>query len=325
MRKVILFHRQDYSRSLKNRRWGRTLGIVRDLVGEIRSERYAAVLDFQGLLKSGLATFLAHGKVKLGSPSTYGRMKEGAGFFSRQVLLDRRDRHLVERHLLVVQQLLGTSLRPEPIRIDFTRTEMEKVHRLIGDDPFVLFHPFASWQTRTWPFRSWAQVASTFAMKGLRVALAGVGGASQERVKEEIGAGVQGGVIDVMGTLTLRELALAMARSEAVLAVDSGPMHLASAMGTRVVALFGPTDPVRLGPFGPFLTPSGEEDMGRTGMVVTAGLPCQPCMMRRCPIGTPCQERLSPDIVVGAFDEVMKCQVKAGQARDLAVSDPWNA
>ena len=322
LRHVFLFRRGDYSKAVRERRYGTAFGTLGDLFRAVRKERYGAVLDFQGLLKSGIATFLAHGKVKLGSPSTYGRMKEGSGLFSRQVPLAREGLHLVERHLLVVEALLGQAVSPEPILLEFSEEERIRVRSLVGPDPFVLLHPFASWTTRNWPSSSWTRVAREIAGKGYRVVLAGAGGEAQERVKNALDAAVPGGVVDLLGKLTLRELAFAMASSEAVLAVDSGPMHLASATGTRVVALFGPTDPVRLGPYGPRRTEEGDEEMGRSGRVVSAGLSCQPCMMRRCSIGTICQEQLTPETVLEAFSGIMKTGTLAGQARLLREGCP---
>ena len=320
LRRVFLFRRGDYSRAVRDRRYGQALGILGGLVRSLRQERYAAVLDFQGLLKSGVATFFARGDLKLGSPSTYGRMREGAALFSRQVPMAQEGLHLVERHLLVVRELLGEAVSPEPLRLAFTEDEHHHVRSLVGSSPYVLIHPFASWGTRNWPSSSWARVVRELSGRGFRIALAGAGGATQEEMKSEIERSVSGGLVDLLGRLSLRELSLAMGLSEAVLAVDSGPMHLAASTGTRVVALFGPTDPVRLGPYGPRGGAGGEEEMGPNGRVVTAGLPCQPCMMRRCPIGTPCQDRLEPEAVISAFEEVLRGQVKAGQARELMES-----
>ncbi len=192
----------------------------------------------------------------------------------------------------------------------------------MGPDPYVLLHPFASWTTRIWPSASWARVAGEIARTGYRVVVAGAGGEAQRRVTEEISEAVPGGIVDFLGKGTLRELAFAMAASEAVLAVDSGPMHLAAATGTRVVALFGPTDPVRLGPYGPRRTEEGEEAMGRSGRVVSAGLSCQPCMERRCSIGTLCQAQLTPEAVLEAFSEIMKTGTMAGQARLIQEAGP---
>ena len=62
--------------------------------------------------------------------------------------------------------------------------------------------------------------------------------------------------------------------------------------------------------------------MGRSGMVVSAGLSCQPCMERRCSIGTLCQEQLTPERVLGAFSEIMKTGTLAGQARLIQEAGP---
>ena len=302
LRSVLLFRRSELSKAVRRGQFLHAAKILGNLVADLRRERYGAVLDFQGLLKSGIATFLARGKIKLGSPSTYGRMKEGAGLFSRQVPLKRDGMHLVERHALVISSLLGQEVAPEPVKIGFTAEERMRVLSLVGTDPYLLLHPFASWETRNWPRDSWFRVVSRLWREGFRIVLAGAGGPAQKTMEEVLHRATGGALCSLLGQLSLRELALAMAGADAVLAVDSGPMHLASAMGVPVLALFGPTDPVRLGPFGPRSTDAG---LGRTGRVLTAGLACQPCMMRRCPIGTPCQTELSPDQVVDGFYTLM--------------------
>lgn len=319
LREIILFERSKISGLFKG---GHPLRAVRELSSLIRTLRrrpYAAVLDFQGLLKSGIATGLARGATKLGSPSTYGRMKEGAGLFSRQVPLTHSGLHLVERHLLVVRELLGVPLPPESTGLVFGEDEIRSAREKVGTVPFVLIHPFASWPTRSWSVDSWKKVAREIAGKGFRILVAGAGGAFQEEFARTILEGLpatgQSTHRALLGTLTLRELAIVLALSEAVLAVDSGPMHIAAAVGARVVALFGPTDPVRLGPFGPRRRPGEEEIYGRSGAVLTAGLPCQPCMLRRCPIGTPCQSRLTPSAVTEAFGRILGEQERAGLSR----------
>jgi len=299
LRAVFLFRRSDFSMAIRNRHFLSAFRILRDLFFEVRREQYGAVLDFQGLLKSGVATFLARGKIKLGSPSTYGRMKEGAGLFSRQVPLEREGMHLVERHALVVSALLGRPVEPLPVEIDFTPEEKARIHGILGHEPFLLLHPFASWQTRNWPMESWARVVFRLHREGFRIVLAGSGGPDHKEAEDRLKAAAEGHLLSLVGKTSLRELALAMSMSDAVMAVDSGPMHLASSVGAKVLALFGPTDPVRLGPFGPKRAEGKTQGrLGRTGVVVTAGLACQPCMMRRCPIGTPCQTELSEDRVV---------------------------
>jgi len=326
IREIILFKRSEISGLWRKGHPIRALRELSSEVGALRRSPYAAVLDFQGLLKSGIATGLARGATKLGSPSTYGRMKEGAGLFSRQVPLTDIGLHLVERHLLVAEELLGVPLAPESTGLVFGEEEIRSAREKVGTGPFLLIHPFASWPTRSWSVDSWKEVAEEIAGRGFRILVAGAGGASQEEFARKILEGLpergQKAHRALLGTLTLRELAVAMALSEAVVAVDSGPMHIAAAVGARVVALFGPTDPVRLGPFGPRRRPGEGESYGRSGTVLTADLPCQPCMLRRCPIGTPCQSRLTPSMVTEAFGRILKDQERAGLSRLLDSRSP---
>jgi heptosyltransferase-1 len=251
LRTVFLFRRADFTEALRRRRILEAFRILGRLANDVRKERYAAVLDFQGLLKSGVATFLSRGTLKLGSPSTYGRMKEGAGLFSRQVPLVREGLHLVERHASVISALLKREVFPAPFSFGFTREERSRVQGLLGDEPTILLHPFASWETRNWPLSSWIHVARRLDREGFRLVLAGAGTPDQRSFHEALERLLPGRVRSLLGELSLRELAFAMSKTLAVLAVDSGPMHLASAVGAPVLALFGPTDPVRLGPFGP--------------------------------------------------------------------------
>ena len=318
LRRVIRFER---ARVASLRKEGHPLQALREmghLVRTLRAQRYDAVLDFQGLLKSGVATGLARGGVKLGSPSTYGRMREGSAFFSRMVALPDPGLHLVERHLLVVRKLLGEPVEPISSGLSLADSEIRSAKAKTGGDPFVLIHPFASWETRNWLPDFWRETAGEMVRRGFRVIVAGAGGEPQESVARKILEGTNGKGHSLLGALSLKELAAAMALSEVVLAVDSGPMHIAASSGARVVALFGPTDPVRLGPFGPLKRPGEKESYGRSGRVVSAGLPCQPCMLRRCPIGIPCQSQLSPAHVVEAAFALMKGQERAGLARELA-------
>ena len=318
LRSVIRFERTRVTALKKAGHPLRALGEIGRLVRTVRSRRYDAVLDFQGLLKSGVATGLARGSLKLGSPSTYGRMREGSALFSRMVDLPDPGLHLVERHLLVVAELLGRPVTPVSSGLSLSGDEIRSAREKAGAKPFVLIHPFASWETRNWPTDFWRETAREMVERGLQVIVAGAGGPVQDAVAQRILEGTDGQGRSLLGRLSLRELAAIMALSEVVLAVDSGPMHIAASSGARVVALFGPTDPVRLGPFGPWKRPGEKESYGRSGRVVTAGLPCQPCMLRRCPIGTPCQSELSPAVVVEAAVSLVKEQERAGLAGELA-------
>ena len=303
LRKVIIFPRRRFQDLRGSGKHLEALGILWKTVQKIRESKYEAVLDFQALLKSGLLTGLARGKRKLGSPSTYGHMREGSGLFSSQVPLFDTKAHLVDRHFRVVEELLGFKPRMVPFSYATSDEEREKVDSALneagwigdrGEATFILIHPFASWQTRCWPIDHYTELAMDFLRAGLGVGVIGGGGESQESVFAEMHSRISSALPTIeknrfaafMGRLTLKETGLLMKRSRLVIANDSGPMHLASALGVRTAAIFGPTDPNRLGPYFP-----------ETGLVISKGLECQPCMKRRCPIGTLCMTELDPKTV----------------------------
>lgn len=307
LRNVIIFPRRQFQDLMRAGKRLKALENVWETVRRIRETRYEAVLDFQALLKSGLLTGLSHGKRKLGSPSTYGHMREGSGLFSRQVSLSDPESHLVDRHFRVVEELVGYRPRPVPFTYSVSDSDQKNVDQAIhgagwtgsGNEPmsFVLFHPFASWKTRCWPISHFASLAREFIRAGIAVGVIGGGGASQEatfaemrsRIRELLPSLESHRFVPFMGRFSLKETGLLMTRSQLVIANDSGPMHLSSALGVRTVAIFGPTDPKRLGPY--------YQDTGR---VLSSRLKCQPCMKRRCPIGTLCMTELEPKSV---FDE----------------------
>ncbi len=307
--RLIIFRRTEFERLYRARKWGLAFGIIRTLIRDVRLHRYQAVLDFQGLLKSGILTGLSRSSLKLGSPSTYGKMKEGSWIFSRQIPLAPSARHLIDRHFLVIRHLLGDIPFNRMFYIRITEEEKKRVRETLDSmgwatpspqgspAPFILIHPFASWETRQWPMDRFVSVARHFSRKGFRIGIIGGGGEVQKRLlepfylfKEETGAektGIKNRVAFFPGIFSLREAGFLMTQSSLVLTDDSGPMHLSAALGARTLGIFGPTDPVRLGP-----------SYGNQCASVHRNLLCQPCMKRRCPIGTLCMEELLPDQVI---------------------------
>ena len=133
----------------------------------------------------------------------------------------------------------------------------------------MVLHPAARWRTKLWETGRWRALAAALLAEGAGVLL--TGGDADGALAAEIGAGLDPAPLSLVGRLSLKELAAVLGGSDLMVSVDSGPMHMAAAMGTPVVALFGPTDPRRTGPLG-------------AGSVLQRPLPCSPCLQRRCRI-----------------------------------------
>uniref|UniRef100_A0A7C3Z2N0 lipopolysaccharide heptosyltransferase II n=1 Tax=Desulfobacca acetoxidans TaxID=60893 RepID=A0A7C3Z2N0_9BACT len=234
--------------------------------GRLREQPFDLVIDLQGLLKSAVWTALAGSNRKLG----YNGTRE----FSYLPLTERLapfdpEAHAVWRYLNVARHL-GAPDRPPRFRLGLTLPP--DLSRLVPESgqPLAVLHPGARWATKLWPAASWARLAGWLAWdKGFQVVVTG-SEADRDMIEGII---IQAGrpLIKLAGRTSLAELAALLRKARFAVTTDTGPMHLAAALGSPVAALFGPTAPWRTGPFG-----DGHE-------VVRLGLACSPCFRRQCP------------------------------------------
>jgi heptosyltransferase-2 len=177
--------------------------------------------------------------------------------------------------------------------------------RLLGDDdgtaatsavggcaPWVAINPGATFGTaKRWLPERFAAVGDALARRGARVAV--VGGPAERPVGEAIAAQMTAPARMLCGETTLADLVGVLARVRLLVTNDSGPMHLAAALGRRVVAVFGPTDWRETHPVG------GEHRL------VRESVHCAPCRLRECPIDHRCMRRVTIDRVLGAVDALL--------------------
>jgi ADP-heptose:LPS heptosyltransferase len=152
-----------------------------------------------------------------------------------------------------------------------------------ADEPLIVLHPGSGWPLKNWPAPRWRQVAAELG-RTYRTRPVVAGTAAEQSLAREVAEGTP--AIDLAGRLSLGALAAVHGRARLVVTTDSGALHLAAAMGARVVGLFGPGDPVLFAPLAP-------PDRVR---VVRVGLPCSPCGTLENP---PCGAAVDPDCVTG--------------------------
>lgn len=212
---------------------GRNLGGVVAARRLVRSRRYDLVVDFQGLMRSAWIAGGGIGEV-VGLPVGQVREWPAAFLYSRKVAV--RERHVVDRHLELAAGVGATKVVVE-FPLPPGRREGE-----LPDRPFVLASPIAGWGAKQWPLECFGELAAVLARKhNLSLVLNGPSEA------EAILRSVPQGWLHLSG---LPGLVDATRRTVAVVGVDSGPLHLAAALGKPGVAIFGPTDPGRNGPYG---------------------------------------------------------------------------
>lgn len=211
----------------------------------LREERFDTALDAQGLLVSGLVAFLSGAPRRIG----FDRNREGNALFMTEACVPARQRaHMVEKLLGFCDALRLPRLPPRP-QAYLADAEAGRAEALLAPavgGKIVGCIVGASTPDKAWPTTHWAQLARTLASAGLRpVLLGGPGEATAgQAIAEQAGAAVAANLI---GRTDLRTLGSTLARCAAVVGGDSGPTHLAVAVGTPVVGLYGVTDPARTG------------------------------------------------------------------------------
>jgi len=249
----------------------------------LREESYDYILDLQGILKSAFVTRLARGKVRVG-PSF---QREGAFLLYSALAGEKnKNRHAIEEIMDFVRYFgLPEQKAVFPISVPL---------QLVSEpSPRVALLPFTRWASKTWPLSSFARVGREL-REHLNASIYIMGGVQDKPLAAELGRELGGHVIDMTGKTDLPQLAGLLREMNLVIANDSGPMHLAAAMGASVLALYGPTDPTRTGP-----CPSNFR-------VLKGKLRCQPCFLAKCRFrDNSCLLTITPEMVINTVVEML--------------------
>lgn len=215
-------------------------------IGELRAERYDVAVDFQGAIKSAVVAQLSGAERKIGFSHT--RETPASLFYTQRV--SARRRHVVEQNLELAAALVGAAaavmsfeLPRDPAAEQACDGELQ--HR--GLQEFAILNPGAGWGAKCWPAERYAEVARALGQDGIR-SVANFGPGEEPLAKAVESA--SGGAAQAL-SCPLGELIALTRRARLFVGGDTGPMHLAAALRVPLVALFGPTDPVRNGPFEP--------------------------------------------------------------------------
>ena len=284
---VIVSSRKRWERKLAA---GKLPGAWRDFrvfLTRLRARRYDLVIDFHGLFKSAMVVALSGGERKIG----YDSLQELSGLFYNEKIPEDMQKHAVDRYLDFLRHLGATVdnvkfVLPADPRADSNALTLLAEHGL-DRRAFVAINPVAYWKTKLWDNDKFAALADDiFEKLGLPVVFTG----TEVEAIAPILRTMRTKGVNLAGRTSLLELAAVYRKAETVVTTDSGPMHLAAAVGKKVIALFGPTDPVRTGPYGP----------GHT--VIRSNLSCSPCLLKKCD-SMQCMKDISPQQVLAAVED----------------------
>jgi lipopolysaccharide heptosyltransferase II len=258
---IVRFERRRWG---KPRHWPEMLRSLRWL----RAQNFDLVIDLQCLLRSGVFAWLARGKFLAGLDEA----REGArGFYDVAVPRKSFHTHAVDWYLAVLPAL-GV-----PVHKDFCwlpeRPEISaavKSKWKTDGTKWIVLQPGARWENKRWPAENFAALVRTLAQKFPGTRFAVLGGKDDQSLGEIITRAEPERALNLCGAISLPEMVEWIRLCDLMITNDTGPMHVAAALGKPLVALFGPTEPRRTGPY------------GQLENILRLDLPCSPCLKPVC-------------------------------------------
>jgi len=249
-------------------------------VGELRRARYDIALDLQGLIKSAALARASGAARVIGFASTYLRERLARPFYTevydpgcRGLYDPCETRHVVQINLGLLEPLGLTVVTPE-FPIDSVDSEVAKLVRERTGGRYALLNPGAAWPNKRWPPERFGAVAAALRDRHVLVSVV-TRGPGEDALAEALVAGSKGAAFLPPPT-SVADL-VALARGAALMiSGDTGPIHIATAIGTPVVGIFGPTRPSRNGPWSP------------ADVVISRDTICRCHHLRQCRVETMC-------------------------------------
>ncbi len=299
---IIRFDRKRYGQI------GRSLRVsmeFMEFVHSLRARKFDLVIDLQGLFRSGFLAFSSGAPVRIG----FAAAREFAPlFYTHRVTAPEREMHAVDRNYLT-SELLGFADVPIAFDLAVLPAARDRVVQLLASqgvrpgDAYVVIGPAARWETKIWPAGRFAELCGQIRERlGCRIVLIGMD--VEKRIADEVQRLAGGAAVNLAGETTLAELIALVDGATAAVMHDSGPMHLATALGKPMIALYGPTSPRRTGPY------------GRGDGVARLELPCSPCYFKRlsqCPHAHRCLRELPSSVVFERLERLLSSHTGASR------------
>jgi heptosyltransferase-2 len=266
---------------------------IRESAKNIQGLHFDLGILFTNSFASALVFFLA--KV----PQRWGYNKDGRGFLLTKGVSVQpdKDRHHQAHYYLDLLSLLGLKKFPEEFILSISQKERDrtaawlKAQNIHRDKPFIILNPGAYYgSAKRWPPDRYAKLTSLLQKKNQAQILI-IGSEEETPLADTISSLTNNRLHVLTGKTSLVQLAGLLSFADLFVTNDSGPMHMANFLKTPLVALFGPTEPTRTGPF------------QQPAAVIHKGAPCWPCFYRHCPFDHRCMLNISPEEV---FQECQK-------------------
>jgi len=283
---LIRFDRRGWVSPLN---WGEVWRTLR----EIRCHAFDWVIDLQSLARTGVAAWLANGDFTVGLDDH----REGARcFYDVVVPRPSWETHAVDWYLQVLP-VLGV-----PVDWEFTWLPARRMAATLVREKWpiegrrlVLLQPGARWANKRWPLEFFVKLSCTLSEEFPDTDFAVLGSRHDRELGETISRALPERCLDLTGRTSLAEMVEWIRAGSLLVTNDTGPMHVAAALNKPLVALFGPTEPRRTGPY------------QQLGQVIQRSLPCVPCLKDSCANPRPleCLQSITPDLVVARARQLL--------------------
>ena len=276
-------------------------------IGELRRQRYDLAIDLQGLMKSAVLARLSGAARVVGFSSSYARERFASLFYTdshdpgtggvRPSTGSGRERHIVQINLGLLQAV-GVPDPAVEFPIEPVESAAARSVREATGGRYALLNPGAAWPNKRWPPDRLGEVARVLRdVHGLRSAV--LWGPNEQPLAEEVVSRSMGAAVIAPKT-TIADL-VALARGASLMVSgDTGPTHIAAAVGTPIVALFGPTRPLRNGPWSP------------DDLCVSRAEICQCHHLRQCRLPVMCLLDVQVDEVLSAIEHRLALSAARG-------------
>ncbi len=296
---LIIFPRKKWKAALSHP--GSLIAALKETVGiavNLRRQKFDLVLDFHGVLKSGMISRITGSPARVGF--NRGASKECNHLFNRyHIEVDDGSTSRYEKNSSLVRPFLHSLPESRPT-IAIGQRDRERVEVILKEhfteyDSLVTINPAASREYKQWPVEYFGQLIDKLYHSG-KYRIAMVVGPGEEGLAVSAQANIKTHRCPVLKPVGLKELAETLRLSQMLICGDTGPMHIAAVMNTPTVAIFGPTDPVVNGPF------------GKGHHLITKQVHCSPCREFNCQ-SLECLRTISPEEVFQAVEETMSGKV----------------
>jgi lipopolysaccharide heptosyltransferase I len=282
----------------KRRNLARTCSDIAKLRRELQNERFDLVLDLQGLFRSAMIGLFTGAAERVG----FENAREGAKFSYKYRVRTDAELHAVDKNLQFAR-FIGCETT-DPVFPLPSFGEVPEVVR--GMRHYAVIAPSAGTLVKRWPIEHFGRLASLLPIPSVIV-----GSAADAALGNEVARLSGSRAVSLAGRTSLKELGAIIRDAQFLVSPDTGPMHLAAALNIPVFAIFGPTSPLRTGPYGKMHT------------IIRLELPCSPCFTRKpCPDWR-CIREITPEMVLRAVHSLFENRFvssKEPQAEQISTS-----